>query len=399
MTHTQVPPAPEANAQDSSRTILLSPRNIWRVGFAVLGVVAVALLLRFLIDDGGGVIFTVLMSWFAAIAMAPAVDRLARHMPRGLATLVTMLAVLLAGALFVLAFGSLLVDQIGQVIAALPALIDNTLKWINETFGLTLDIEQIKQSMNITSEKATALAAQLGTQALSIIGSALGAVFSLFTFGLFTFYLSADGRRLRRWVAALFPARAQGVVVNVWDITAAKTGGYIGARVVLAVINSVTTGIVFLAIGMPYWLALAIWTGVVAQFVPTIGTYIAIILPVIVGLLSPTPWVGVAALVWALLYQQVENLTIEPKISAKAVNVHPAVAFGSVMLGAALFGVAGAFLAVPVTAMLLALLDIYVKRHELIPELREGDLGKRKFGRPKSGKGGAVVPTSGADDA
>ena len=138
---------------------------------------------------------------------------------------------------------------------------------------------------------------------------------------------------------------------------------------VLATINSVTTGIVFWAIGMPYWLALAIWTGVVAQFVPTIGTYIAIILPVIVGLISPTPWLGLAALVWALLYQQVENLTIEPRISARAVDVHPAVAFGFVMLGAALFGAAGALLAIPVGAMLLALMETYQARFDLVPEL------------------------------
>ena len=63
-----------------------------------------------------------------------------------------------------------------------------------------------------------------------------------------------------------------------------------------------------------------LWTGIVAQFVPTIGTYISIILPVIVGLLSPNPWLGVIALAWAIAYQQVENLTIEPRISAKAVD-------------------------------------------------------------------------------
>ena len=129
-----------------------------------------------------------------------------------------------------------------------------------------------------------------------------------------------------------------------------------------------TSGIVFFAIGLPYWLPLAIWTGVVAQFVPTIGTYIAIILPVLVGLLSDRPVTGVIALVWALLYQQVENLTIEPRISAKAVDVNPAVSFGAVLLGAALFGVAGAFLAVPVVAMMLALLDIYGKRYELVTD-------------------------------
>jgi predicted PurR-regulated permease PerM len=136
-------------------------------------------------------------------------------------------------------------------------------------------------------------------------------------------------------------------------------------------VNGVTSGIVFFAVGLPYWLPMAIWTGVVAQFVPMVGTYIAITLPVIIGLLSGNPWIGVIVLAWALLYQQVENLTIEPRISARAVNVNPAVAFISVLLGAALFGVSGALLAIPVTAMLLTLVGIYVKRHELIEELRE----------------------------
>ena len=160
---------------------------------------------------------------------------------------------------------------------------------------------------------------------------------------------------------------------NVWHLTAEKTGSYVGARVVLALLSSVCTGIVFALIGMPYWLPLAMWTGIVAQFVPTIGTYIAITLPVLVGLLSPNPWLGVIALAWGLLYQQVENITIEPRISARAVNVNPAVSFGAVLLGTALFGIAGAFLAVPVVAMLLALVDIYAKRYDLEAEMEASE--------------------------
>ena len=142
------------------------------------------------------------------------------------------------------------------------------------------------------------------------------------------------------------------------------------ARVVLATINAATTALFLFIIGMPYWLILGIWTGVVAQFVPTIGTYISIILPVLVGLLGPHPIQGVLALIWAIVYQQIENLTLEPQISAKAVDIHPAVSFGAVLLGAALFGAAGAVLAVPVAALLLALLDIYARKYELLPSLR-----------------------------
>ena len=75
------------------------------------------------------------------------------------------------------------------------------------------------------------------------------------------------------------------------------------------------------------------------------------------------------ALAWALIYQQVENLTLEPKISARAVNVHPAVAFASVMLGAALFGVAGALLAVPVSAMFIAIGEANSARHAVRPDV------------------------------
>lgn len=91
----------------------------------------------------------------------------------------------------------------------------------------------------------------------------------------------------------------------------------------------------------------------------------------LIGLLSPRPITGVLALAFALVYQQIENLTIEPQISAKAVDVHPAVSFASVMFGAALFGVAGALVAVPMAAMMLALFDIYTRKYELLPQLAE----------------------------
>jgi predicted PurR-regulated permease PerM len=347
--------------------IRLDPGNAARVTAAVLAVFVVASVLTFVVRDGGAVIFTVLMAWFASIAMEPAVGRLARHMRRGAATGLVMMAFVLVGLLFAVAFGQLLVEQVAALLKALPDLIKNVLAAVNERLGTNYDLATILQQLNITQDQVNEYAAQVLSGVLSLVGSVLGGLFSMFTFGLLTFYLSADGPRLRRWVAALFPARGQGVWLTIWDTTAAKTGGYVGARVVLAFINGATSAVVFLLIGMPSWLALGIWTGVVAQFVPTIGTYIAIALPVIVGLLSDRPVIGVIALVWAVLYQQVENLTLEPRISAKATDVHPAVAFASVLLGGALFGVAGAVLAVPVVAMIISLVDIYVRRHELVP--------------------------------
>lgn len=272
--------------------------------------------------------------------------------------------------------------------------------WANSTFSTSFTREGVLSSIQLSPQQLAAAVAAVGAGLLGFLGSAVGGLFSIFTFGMFVFYLSAQMPQLERWVASLFPARSQAVAAKVWTLTAEKTGGYVGARVVLALINAGTTAIVFVAIGMPYWLPLALWTGIVAQFVPTIGTYIAIVLPVVVGLLTPDPWLGVIALLWAVLYQQVENLVLEPRISAKAVDVNPAVSFGAVLLGAALFGAAGAFLAVPVVAMLLALLNIYGHRYELLPEIEEAiaqtsparQVRPQRGGRATSGTDGGAGP-------
>ena len=78
------------------------------------------------------------------------------------------------------------------------------------------------------------------------------------------------------------------------------------------------------------------------------------------------------------MHQQIENLTIEPKISADAVEMHPAVAFGAVILGAALFGVAGAFVAVPIAALLLSLVEIYSRTYDVLPQLGESGRERRQ---------------------
>ncbi len=359
-------PAPLDEAE--RRKWPVSAGFIWRAGFIVMALIFIFLLIQFFIEDGGAVIFTVLMSWFFAMAMAPAVDRLATRMSRGLATLIVMGSVALFLVLFIAAFGALLVDQVIQILESLPTIAEEGLAWFNETFQTAYSAQELLAQVNLDQAALQRIASEVALGIFGIATSVLGTVFGLFTFALIAFYLSADGPRLRRYIASMLPPRSQEVFLNVWTITADKTGRYVAARVVLAAINSICSGIVFAIIGLPYWLPLAIWTGVVAQFVPTIGTYISIILPVIVGLLSGNPWLGVIVLVYALIYQQIENLTIEPKISAKAVDVHPAFAFVAVLLGAALFGVSGALLAIPVSAMILSLTDIYVQRHTLLED-------------------------------
>jgi predicted PurR-regulated permease PerM len=387
--------------RDEVRRVVLDPGNVWRVGFVVLGLIALAMVLRFVLGQGSSLIFTVFVAWFGSLAMEPAVSRLARHMPRGAATALVALGVVVFLGVFIALFGQLIVEQVANLVRSVPDLAENLLGWVNRRFGTDYSIDDLVANIDLSSERVAGVAGQLAGGVLTVLGSIAGGVASFFMFALFLFYLSADGPRLRRWIASLFPPRIQQTTIVVWDTMAEKTGRYVGARVVLATVNATASGIVFLVVGLPSWLALALWTGIVAQFVPAIGTYIAIALPVLVGLLSDNAWLGIIVLAWGILYQQVENLTIEPRISARAVNVHPAVSFASVILGTSMFGVAGALLAIPVAAMLLTLLDLYRTRYELLPELAGEDDGGRGAGDDEADETGGDArgtPTAGGSD-
>jgi predicted PurR-regulated permease PerM len=343
-----------------------------------VAIVALASLLKFVLSDAGIVLFTLILSFLASIAMEPAVARLSRSMKRGLAAAIVMFGVIIAFAAFLFAFGRLLGDQIATFAESVPQLVEDLTTWASKRFGIELDYQSILQRLGVGTSTLTSVAQNLAGGLIGVVAAVLAAAFSTFTFAFFTYYFAADGPRLRRWMAQLFPPRQQEVFSHAWDLAVLKTGGYVSARLVLAAISGGTAALFMLIIGMDYWLALGIWTGLVAQFVPTVGTYIASALPVIVGLIGGQPWQGLAMLAFALVYQQIENVTLEPRISAQAVDVHPAVSFAAVMVGAALFGVGGAFVAVPVAALLLALFDIYAHKYEVLPHIAQLQPGERE---------------------
>jgi predicted PurR-regulated permease PerM len=357
--------SPPGTAPETVTRVVFDLASVRRVLVLLVGAVAIVLTVQFVIEDAGSLIFQLIMGWALAVAMEPVVLRLAsRGMRRGAATGLVMITAVLATIGFFALFGQLLVEQLVELISSLPDLVQATFDWANERFGLDLSPEKALDLLGLSAGDIAGWAASVAGGLFGVVIGFIGSVFGLFTLGLFTFYLSADAPRLRRWVDRFLPRPAQELNESVWDLAVRKAGGYVGARVVLAFINGSTTALFLWIIGMDYWLPLGIWTGVVAQFVPTIGTYIAIALPVLIGLLSDQPIDGVLALAWGVGYQQVENLTLEPRISAKAVDLHPAVSFGSVILGASLFGVAGALLAVPVAAMAVALLETYAPRYD-----------------------------------
>lgn len=365
------PPDPRLPDDVGRHVLLLDRRNVWGVAWTIVGVIVLVQVLFFFLGRGSSFLYTVILAWLAAVAMEPPVATLSKRMRRGFATALVLTALVTGAVVFLILFGQLLAEQITRLIDQVPGWIRSVVTWLNEQFDADIDPTKILDSIGLTTEKLGNTAVDLAGGVITFALAVVASFFQVFVFGFFLFYFSADAPRLRRWVARMFPPSRQKVIGTVWDLAIQKTGGYVAARVVLAALSTTASAIFMLIIGMDYWLALAIWIGVISQFVPTIGTYIAIVLPVLIGALGPQPIHGLLVLIFALAYQQVENVVLEPRISGQAVGVHPAVSLGAVVLGTAVVGISGAFIAVPVAALLVALLEIYARQYEVLPEYAE----------------------------
>ena len=132
------------------------------------------------------------------------------------------------------------------------------------------------------------------------------------------------------------------------------------------------TFLVLSVLGQPFAAPLAVFVGLVSQFIPTVGTYIAMIVPIVLALLTDPPD-AVILLIFFTAYQQLENLVLSPKISAKTMTLHPAVAFGAVIMGGVLFGAMGAFLALPVAATMQAIVSQELIRHRVVESALTSD--------------------------
>ncbi|WP_430332294.1 AI-2E family transporter [Rhodococcus sp. ACT016] len=310
-----------------------------------------------------GILF---LAWLASVTIEPVVDRLERAgLRRGVGTGLVLVGTIVFGIGFIAIFGALLVEQLAQLLGALPDALTRITDWSNRKFGT--DFATGKDLINITPETVRDLAEKYTPGVLGVVSTLVGGVFQAATVLLFVFYMSAQGPQLRRTISSWFPARQQKIIATVWEISVDKAGGYVVSRLILAAISAVVTGLFFLVIGVPYWLPLAIWTGVVSQFIPTLGTYLAIGLPAIIAA-AAQPLDGLWVVLFGTAYQQIENYLLHPRVTSRTVSIHPAVAFGSVIVGASLFGAIGALVSVPVVAVIQALVETYGRRYELVQQ-------------------------------
>lgn len=311
---------------------------------------------------------------FLSLGLDPLVSYLERRrLPRWLAVLTTIVAVLAIFAGIVLIVLPVLVDQISQLIAQISVilqrgtLIPDLKEWMQDTFpNLRVD-DVFDYATDWLNTNLTEIGGSIGQGVLVASGAVLSGLFGAFIVLILTIYLTASTPSLKGAVYQLAPASKRDRFIDLAEQITDSVGYYVMGQVLQGVINGVLSAVYLSIIGAPFPAVLA----VVAFFfslIPLVGTLtgstIIVLACLIPGLGSPG--VAIAAGIYYLIYMQIEAYVISPRIMSRAVSVPGAVVVVAALAGGSLLGLLGALIAIPVAASILI-----IYRQVLIPRMNE----------------------------
>ena len=209
-------------------------------------------------------------------------------------------------------------------------------------------------------------AVELGTGVVTTLATAVSALFNIVIILMLSFMLLKDGHRFLPFVEHAAGQRVgqhiTGALSRVWK----TLGGFIQTQGLVAFIDAVLIGIGLVIMDVSLAIPLAVLT-FIGGFIPIIGAFITGALAVLVTLVTNSPQDALIVLLIVVGVQQLEGNVLSPMLQGKSMNLHPAVVLLAVAGGGSLFGITGAFLAVPAAASVAALLrylDEYLERYE-----------------------------------
>ncbi|MEX1037437.1 MAG: AI-2E family transporter [Acidimicrobiia bacterium] len=323
------------------------------------------------VDKIADLLFMVFVALFVAVAMEPPVHTLAkRGWSRGAATGLVFLTATVIAVIFVISLVPILVSQVGQLIEEFPRYIESVSRLLEDWFGLEFSESEITDQSRAAQDW---LSENVGSLLGGVVGfgsTVFGFVFFVITVALFSFYMVAELPKLQQTVLSVLTPERQRRALAIWDTAVEKMGGYIYSRLILAALGGTISAIFLTALKIPFSVPLGIWIGVLSQFIPVVGTYLAAILPSVVAL-SVSGTTALWVVVFFVIYQQIENFLISPKITERTMSLHPAVSVAAIIVGGSILGPIGIILALPFTAIVQALISTSIHRHEVVFPARE----------------------------
>ena len=329
------------------RGIDVGPRTTLRAVLVVAAVLIAAYVIYLLRKP----IAWLVIAAFIAIAVSGPVAGLSKRMPRGFAIATVYTALIAIPLILAALLIPPLVGQAEDLVNNLPSYAQDVTDFVNESETLS----NLNEDYDITGtleEETSKLPGEIGgaTETLSGIGLGLiNSIFALVTILILSIFMVSGGTGwVDRFLASQEPDRAERLG-RAFEHIGRAIGSYVGGALFQATIAGVISFVVLSILGAPFAGALAL-IFFFGDLVPVVGATIAGALIGVVLLFVNFPVALIVWVIFATVYQQVENYVIQPQIQRRAVAVEPFVILVAVLFGSTLFGVPGALLAIPAAA-------------------------------------------------
>jgi predicted PurR-regulated permease PerM len=323
---------------------------------ATLGVLTAIILLRAL-ESVSQIFVLILVSLFLATGLNPAVEALRRrNVSRGSAVAVIFSSVILFVVFFAFVVVPPVVSQGSNLIENAPQLLDDlmkngTINSLNDQFGL---IDTLQSRLNSVTSDGTLLISTFG----GVIGvgqSILSGFFTALTILVLTLYFITSLPQAVSLGLSLVPASRRERVGKLTEAVIQRIGLFVGSQILIAAMAGVFVVLLSSILGMPSPIAIGMIVFVVA-LIPLIGHFIGSGVVTLIAL-TQSPLIGLVAFVAYVLYVQIENYVVTPRIMKRTLSVPGAVTIISALIGSSLLGLVGGLLAVPVAASIILILD------------------------------------------
>ncbi len=315
------------------------------LSFAVLALMAVAVLGAWVVLAVRVVVFPLLLALFPAALLAPGVRWLSLHgLRRSLATLLILVTSFVVVGLAVAVMVPQVIEQFGPLSVALRSGVTRLEAFLaSGRYGTLLNqvIQTLRSPIGADQRLWVGLIGAVHTSVEVVVGGVLGLV-ALF------FYLR-DGEAIAVWFRDLWPVHLRGDVEQVDGLIWSTITHYVRGQLVVGTSNAVLVGFAMWLLGVPLVLPTMLLV-FVGGFFPLVGVTVAGTVAVLVALASGGPGTALVMLSVLLVVQQLEGHVVAPFVHGRFVRLHPLAVIVALALGIVLLGVVGAFLAVPVTA-------------------------------------------------
>ncbi len=357
-----------AEDKDSERTWSNVP---WKTIIGTVGVVVGTYALLVLILATVRIIAWVAVAGFFAIVLAPLVRRVQRHtgdrrtVATGLVVFSTLFMLIGILALFIMPVRSQLVN----ILTDLPGTVHQAAQGRGPVGNIVKKLH-IENYIKSNEGELTRAADRINKSSFETAQTVVSAALAFITMTLITFLFLSQSEAMARSAMNIVPRKRRASVQRIATDAAAAVSGYVIGNLLISGVAGVAAFTALVSLGVPSPVVLALFVAF-ADLIPLVGAALGAAACVIAAYLH-SPTAGLIALIFFVVYQQVENGVIYPWIMARKVNVNPLVILLSVLVGVELFGILGALLAVPASgALQVMFIAIRQERHReqlVLPE-------------------------------